>query len=154
MVFSRHVARIRALLAKGASIRILPLDPVTLTVLLRKNYIDKGGLMTGLSLGLASPILRGYPPNFVFMRTVLHKHENTKIKLVKFESICDGVFGFMELISTDKRYKHFQDVLMHQWIADEIKFEELVPLIATTYAEDPGWGQKVLNTIKSLNLEN
>ena len=43
---------------------------------------------------------------------------------------------------------------MHQWIADEIKFEELVPLIATTYAEDPGWGQKVLNTIKSLNLEN
>ena len=80
--------------------------------------------------------------------------ENTKIKLVKFESICDGVFGFMELISTDKRYKHFQDVLMHQWIADEIKFEELVPLIATTYAEDPAWGQKVLNTIKSLNLEN
>ena len=79
---------------------------------------------------------------------------NDKIKLVKFESICDGVYGFMELISTDKRYKHFQDVLMHQWIVDEIKFEELVPLIATTYAEDPAWGQKVLNTIKSLNLEN
>ena len=78
--------------------------------------------------------------------------ENDKIKLVKFESICDGVYGFMELLSTDKRYADFQEVLMAQWIVDEIKFEDLVPLISTTYAEDPLWGNKVLNTIKSLDL--
>ena len=42
---------------------------------------------------------------------------------------------------------------MHQWFVDEIKFEELVPLISSTYAEDPQWGNKVLNTIKSLDLK-
>jgi len=62
------------------------------------------------------------------------------------------VYGFMELLSTDKRYADFQEVLMAQWIVDEIKFEDLVPLISTTYAEDPLWGNKVLNTIKSLDL--
>ena len=59
----------------------------------------------------------------------------------------------MELLSTDKRYADFQEVLMYQWFLDEIKFEELVPLISSTYAEDPQWGNKVLNTIKSLDLK-
>ena len=80
--------------------------------------------------------------------------ENDKIKLTKFESICDGVFGFMELLATDKRYSDFQEILAHQWISDNINYDELVPLISDTYAIDPKWGNKVLTTIKQLNLEN
>jgi flagellum-specific peptidoglycan hydrolase FlgJ len=78
---------------------------------------------------------------------------NDSIKLTKFESICDGVYGFMDLLSKDKRYEDFREQLEFQWFTDEIKYDELIYLIADTYAVDPGWGPKVLATIKQLQLQ-
>ena len=80
--------------------------------------------------------------------------DNDKIKLVKFESICDGVYGFMDLLSEDKRYKDFREQLMHQWILDDINYDALVYLLSPIYATDPSWGPKVLATIKQLELKN
>tara|TARA_Y100000590_G_scaffold297354_1_gene335060 strand:+ start:6189 stop:6710 length:522 start_codon:yes stop_codon:yes gene_type:complete len=79
--------------------------------------------------------------------------DNDQIKLVKFESICDGVYGFMDLLSKDKRYKDFRDQLIHQWISDDINYDALVYLLSPIYATDPGWGPKVLQTIKQLELK-
>jgi flagellum-specific peptidoglycan hydrolase FlgJ len=78
---------------------------------------------------------------------------NDSIKLTKFGSICDGVYGFMDLLSKDKRYEDFREQLEFQWFTDEIKYDELIYLIADTYAVDPGWGPKVLATIKQLQLQ-
>jgi uncharacterized FlgJ-related protein len=78
---------------------------------------------------------------------------NNQIKLVKFESLCDGVYGFMDLLSTDKRYADFRETLMHQWLIDDINYNELVYMLASTYAKDPAWGNKVLVTIKQLELK-
>jgi uncharacterized FlgJ-related protein len=78
--------------------------------------------------------------------------QNKDIKLVKFESICDGVYGFMDLLSTDKRYEDFREQLMHQWILDDINYDALVYLLSPIYATDPTWGPKVLATIKQLEL--
>ena len=79
--------------------------------------------------------------------------ENDSIKLTKFESICDGVYGFMDLLSEDRRYADFREQLEYQWFIDQINYDELVYLLAPTYAVDPGWGPKVLATIKQLQLD-
>ena len=76
--------------------------------------------------------------------------KNKKVKLAKYHSTCDSVFGFMDLLTENKKYKFFREELTRQWLLNEIDYDKLIKTLHK-YSKDKSWSIKVLKIIGQLN---
>ena len=69
--------------------------------------------------------------------------------MAKYHSICDSVFGFMDLLTENKKYKFFREELTRQWLLNEIDYDKLIKTLHK-YSKDKSWSIKVLKIIGQL----
>ena len=72
-----------------------------------------------------------------------------KKKLRSYETKCESVHHYMELLVTDINYKEFQEILIDQYVVDEINVNELISSLYN-YAEDQFYGRKLRRIIKKV----
>ena len=72
-----------------------------------------------------------------------------KKKLRTYETKCDSVNHYMELLVTDINYTELQEILINQYITDEIDVDALISSLYN-YAEDQFYGRKLRKIVKKL----
>ena len=72
-----------------------------------------------------------------------------KKKLRTYETKCDSVNHYMELLVTDTNYIEFQEILINQYVIDEIDVDKLISSLYN-YAEDQFYGRKLRKIVKKL----
>ena len=72
-----------------------------------------------------------------------------KKKLRTYETKCDSVNHYMELLVTDINYKEFQEILVNQYVMDEINVNKLISSLYN-YAEDQFYGRKLRRIVKKV----
>ena len=72
-----------------------------------------------------------------------------KKKLRTYETKCDSVNHYMELLVTDTNYKEFQEILITQYISDEINVNKLISSLYN-YAEDQFYSRKLRKIVKKV----
>jgi len=75
--------------------------------------------------------------------------KNKKVKLAKYNSTCESVFDFMDLLTKNKKYREFMEELTRQWFLDEINYEILLKTLHR-YSKDKAWQVKVTRIIGQL----
>ena len=72
-----------------------------------------------------------------------------KKKLRTYETKCDSVNHYMELLVTDINYTEFKEILINQYVIDEIDVDKLISSLYN-YAEDQFYGIKLRKIVKKL----
>jgi|TARA_R100001530_G_scaffold859_2_gene1511 Bax protein len=72
-----------------------------------------------------------------------------KKKMRRYETKCDSVNHYMELLVTDINYKEFQEILINQYVMDEINVNKLISSLYN-YAEDQFYGRKLRRIVKKV----
>ena len=79
-------------------------------------------------------------------------NENKKVRLSRYLTTCDSVYGFMDLLSESKKYKGFREELTRQWFLDEINYDILTKTLHK-YSKDKLWRVKIMKIIKQLEVK-
>ena len=66
-----------------------------------------------------------------------------------FETKCESISYYMELLNNNHHYKEFREERIMQHLSDEIDLEKLAMTLAI-YAEDIYYTQKIIRTIREL----
>ena len=66
-----------------------------------------------------------------------------------FETKCESISYYIELLNNNHHYKEFREERINQHFSDEIDLEKLAMTLAI-YAEDVYYSQKIIRTIKEL----
>ena len=66
-----------------------------------------------------------------------------------FETKCESIAYYIELLNNSHHYKEFRRERFHQYINDIVDEEKLVETLAI-YAEDVYYTQKIIQTMRSL----
>ena len=66
-----------------------------------------------------------------------------------FETKCESISYYMELLNNNHHYKEFREERINQYFSDEIDLEKLAMTLAI-YAEDVYYSQKIIRTIREL----
>ena len=66
-----------------------------------------------------------------------------------FETKCESISYYMELLNNNHHYKEFREERLNQHFSDEIDLEKLAMTLAI-YAEDVYYSQKIIRTIREL----
>ena len=66
-----------------------------------------------------------------------------------FETKCESISYYMELLNNNHHYKEFREERLNQHFSDEIDLEKLAMTLAI-YAEDVYYSQKIIRTIRKL----
>ena len=72
--------------------------------------------------------------------------------LRKYNSMCDSVEDYMNLLSTSYKYKEFQELLLLQWFENEVDLHALVDTLYN-YAENPNYRDEVKKIINKLEVK-
>ena len=72
--------------------------------------------------------------------------------LRKYNSMCDSVEDYMNLLSTSYKYKEFQELLLLQWFENEVDLHALVDTLYN-YAENPNYMDEVKQIINKLEAK-
>tara|TARA_R100001244_G_scaffold116508_1_gene86592 strand:- start:840 stop:1271 length:432 start_codon:yes stop_codon:yes gene_type:complete len=75
--------------------------------------------------------------------------EDEDKKLRRYETKCDSVNHYMELLVTDTNYKEFQEILINQYITNKINVNKLISSLYN-YAEDQFYGRKLRIIVKKV----
>ena len=67
-----------------------------------------------------------------------------------FETKCESISYYIELLNNNHHYKEFRKERINQYFSDEIDLEKLAMTLAI-YAEDVYYSQKIIRTLKELN---
>ena len=67
-----------------------------------------------------------------------------------FETKCESISYYIELLNNNHHYKDFREERMKQYISDLVDLEKLAGTLAI-YAEDVYYTQKIIQTLKELN---
>ena len=76
--------------------------------------------------------------------------------LRKYNSMCDSVEDYMNLLSTSYKYKEFQELLLLQWFENEVDLHALVDTLYN-YAENPNYRdevKKIINKLEAKGITN
>ena len=79
----------------------------------------------------------------------LHK-PNASWGLRIFETKCESISYYIELLNNNHHYKEFREERINQHFSDEIDVEKLAMTLAI-YAEDVYYSQKIIRTLRELN---
>ena len=66
-----------------------------------------------------------------------------------FETKCESISYYIELLNNNHHYKEFREERINQYFSDEIDLEKLAMTLAI-YAEDVYYTQKIIRTIREL----
>ena len=66
-----------------------------------------------------------------------------------FETKCESISYYIELLNNNHHYKEFREERINQYFSDEIDLEKLAMTLAI-YAEDVYYSQKIIRTIREL----
>ena len=69
--------------------------------------------------------------------------------LRKYNSMCDSVEDYMNLLSTSYKYEEFQELLLMQWFKNKVDLFALVDTLYN-YAENPEYEKEIKNLITKL----
>ena len=72
-----------------------------------------------------------------------------KKKMRSYKIKCDSVNHYMNLLVTDINYTELQEILIYQYITDEIDVDALISSLYN-YAEDQFYGRKLRKIVKKL----
>ena len=72
--------------------------------------------------------------------------------LRKYNSMCDSVEDYMNLLSTSYKYKEFQELLFLQWFENDVDLLALVDTLYN-YAENPNYRDEVKQIINKLEAK-
>ena len=72
-----------------------------------------------------------------------------KKKMRSYKTKCDSVNHYIELLVTDINYIEIQEILINQYITDEIDVNKLISSLYN-YAEDQFYGRKLRKIVKKL----
>ena len=75
--------------------------------------------------------------------------EDEDRKLRRYETKCDSINHYMDLLVSDTNYKEFQEILINQYIIDEIDVNKLISSLYN-YAEDQFYGRKLRRIVKKV----
>ena len=67
-----------------------------------------------------------------------------------FETKCESISYYIELLNNNHHYKDFREERMKQYISDLVDLEKLARTLAI-YAEDVYYTQKIIQTLRKLN---
>jgi len=67
-----------------------------------------------------------------------------------FETKCESISYYIELLNNNHHYNEFRDERINQHFSDEIDLEKLAMTLAI-YAEDVYYPQKIIRTLRELN---
>ena len=67
-----------------------------------------------------------------------------------FETKCESISYYIELLNNSHHYKDFREERMKQYISDLVDVEKLAMTLAI-YAEDVYYTQKIIQTLRELN---
>jgi len=67
-----------------------------------------------------------------------------------FETKCESISYYIELLNNNHHYKDFREERMKQHISDLVDLEKLAMTLAI-YAEDVYYTQKIIQTLRELN---
>ena len=67
-----------------------------------------------------------------------------------FETKCESISYYIELLNNNHHYKEFREERINQHFSDEIDLEKLALTLAI-YAEDVYYSQKIIRTLRELN---
>ena len=67
-----------------------------------------------------------------------------------FETKCESISYYIELLNNNHHYKEFREERIMQHFSDEIDLEKLAMTLAI-YAEDVYYTQKIIRTLRELN---
>ena len=67
-----------------------------------------------------------------------------------FETKCESISYYIELLNNSHHYKDFREERMKQYISDLVDLEKLAGTLAI-YAEDVYYTQKIIQTLRKLN---
>ena len=67
-----------------------------------------------------------------------------------FETKCESISYYIELLNNNHHYNDFRDERLMQYLSDKIDLERLAMTLAI-YAEDIYYTQKIIRTLKELN---
>ncbi len=67
-----------------------------------------------------------------------------------FETKCESISYYIELLNNNHHYKEFREERINQHFSDEIDLEKLAMTLAI-YAEDVYYSQKIIRTLRELN---
>ena len=67
-----------------------------------------------------------------------------------FETKCESISYYIELLNDSHHYKDFREERMKQYISDLVDVEKLAMTLAI-YAEDVYYTQKIIQTLRDLN---
>ena len=67
-----------------------------------------------------------------------------------FETKCESISYYIELLNNNHHYKDFREERMKQYISDLVDVEKLAMTLAI-YAEDVYYTQKIIQTLRELN---
>ena len=80
------------------------------------------------------------------------KRPNAHWGLRKYNTMCDSVEDYMNLLSTSYKYKEFQELLLLQWFENEVDLHALVDTLYN-YAENPNYRDEVKKIINKLEVK-
>ena len=67
-----------------------------------------------------------------------------------FETKCESISYYIELLNNSHHYKDFREERLYQYISDIVDLEKLAGTLAI-YAEDVYYTQKIIQTLRDLN---
>ena len=67
-----------------------------------------------------------------------------------FETKCESISYYIELLNNNHHYKEFREERINQHFSDEVDLEKLALTLAI-YAEDVYYSQKIIRTLRELN---
>ena len=67
-----------------------------------------------------------------------------------FETKCESISYYIEVLNNNHHYKDFREERMKQYISDLVDLEKLAGTLAI-YAEDVYYTQKIIQTLRKLN---
>jgi len=67
-----------------------------------------------------------------------------------FETKCESISYYIDLLNNNHHYKDFREERMKQYISDLVDLEKLAGTLAI-YAEDVYYTQKIIQTLRKLN---
>ena len=67
-----------------------------------------------------------------------------------FETKCESISYYIELLNNNQHYNDFRDERLMQYLSDKIDLEKLAKTLAI-YAEDVYYSQKIIRTLRELN---
>ncbi len=80
----------------------------------------------------------------------LHPNAHNKM-LRRYEHSCESTLDYVALLTTDNRYKEFQDLLIKQWFIDDYDLHALANALAEPYALDKTYAKKLHKMLDKLN---